>query len=373
VTAWSLPILMGVDMEEVDGEIVGPLAEIDAPRWRGSEVQDAAGGLLIPHAADTAPLAANRLLAAGHEVYWLAEPPAGRPGDLWLPPGTLAQSELQDLLDTLHLPATPLAQPPSGAAHRLTAPRVGLYKPWVASMDEGWTRFVLEQYEFDYSNLSNADFSAETLGAQVDVVLLPDVERSILENGEPEDAEAKRFWSERPPEYRGGIGTEGGEALRAWVEGGGTLVALDSSTEYVIQLFSLPVTNVLAGVGGDFAAPGTMLRMLVDVEHPLGYGMRADDAGYFASSPAFRTGLPHGKIDRRVVARYPDHRDDIPVSGYIAGAERLERRAAVVELTYGDGRIVLIGFRAQHRAQPHRSFKLLFNALYWGLLEAVVL
>jgi hypothetical protein len=240
-------------------------------------------------------------------------------------------------------------------------------------MDEGWTRFVLESYEFDYSSLANGDFTADELAQRVDVVLLPDVERSILEKGEPADPETKRFWSELPPEYRGGIDVEGGEALRGWVEEGGTLVALDSSTEYVIHLFGLPVANVLAEAGGDFAAPGTMLRLLVDTDHPLGYGLRAEEAGYFAGSPAFRTGLPHGKIDRRVVARYPDHRDDIPVSGYIKGAERLERRAAVVELTYGAGKIVLIGFRAQHRAQPHRTFKLLFNALYWGLLERVTL
>ena len=97
--------------------------------------------------------------------------------------------------------------------------------------------------------------------------------------------------------------------------------------------------------------------------------MRREEAGYFASSPAFRTGLPHGNIDRRVIARYPDHRDDIRVSGYIKGADKLERRAAVVELSYGAGKIVLVGFRAQHRAQPLRTFKLLFNALYWGLLE----
>ena len=112
-----------------------------------------------------------------------------------------------------------------------------------------------------------------------------------------------------------------------------------------------------------------MLRLLVDTDHPLGYGLRSEEAGYFASSPAFATGLPHGKIDRRVVARYPDHRDDIRVSGYIKGADLLERRAAVVELSYGKGKIVLLGFRAQHRAQPLRTFKMLFNALYWGLLE----
>ncbi len=107
-----------------------------------------------------------------------------------------------------------------------------------------------------------------------------------------------------------------------------------------------------------------MLRILVDTAHPLGFGLRAQEAAYFAGSPAFRTAVPDARFERRVVARYPDHRDDIPISGYIRGAELLERRAAAVEFGVGEGRVVLIGFRAQHRAQPHRTFKLLFNALY---------
>jgi glutamine amidotransferase-like uncharacterized protein len=97
--------------------------------------------------------------------------------------------------------------------------------------------------------------------------------------------------------------------------------------------------------------------------------MRPQEAAYFASSPVFKTAVPDARFERRVVARYPDHRDDIPLSGYVEGTHLIERRAAAVELSIGKGRVVLIGFRAQHRAQTHRSFKLLFNALYFGGLE----
>ena len=128
-----------------------------------------------------------------------------------------------------------------------------------------------------------------------------------------------------------------------------------------------PVRNALGGRNGSQVnAPGTLVRLLVDNDHPLGYGLRDEEAGYFARSPAFRTYVPDARFERRVVARYPDHRDDIRVSGYLDGAEHLERLAAVVEYKVGKGRVVLIGFRAQHRAQPHRTFKLLFNALQIG-------
>ncbi len=114
-----------------------------------------------------------------------------------------------------------------------------------------------------------------------------------------------------------------------------------------------------------------MLRLRVDNTHPIAYGMRETEAAYFASSPAFQTRVPDARFDRRVIATYPEHEDQILVSGYLKGAELLEKRAAVVELKVGQGRVVLIGFRAQHRAQPHRTFKLLFNSLYLpGLKEA---
>ncbi len=129
--------------------------------------------------------------------------------------------------------------------------------------------------------------------------------------------------------------------------------------------------NVLSGADKErFDCPGSMLRLLVDATHPVAYGMRSEEAGYFAGSPAFETRVPDPRFDRRVVASYPERADDLLVSGYLRGGEMIARRAAVVDLKVGNGRVVLIGLRAQHRAQPHRTFKLLFNALHLpGLKE----
>jgi hypothetical protein len=154
------------------------------------------------------------------------------------------------------------------------------------------------------------------------------------------------------------------------VRGGGTVVALDSAGDYLIELFGLPLRNVLDGVKEEsFRCPGSMLRVLVDTAHPLGYGLRAEEAAYFADSPAFATQPTDARFERRVVVRYPDDAKDILVSGYLEGGKLLERRAAVVELAIGKGRVILLGFRAQHRAQPHRTFKLLWNAIYRARLE----
>jgi hypothetical protein len=125
------------------------------------------------------------------------------------------------------------------------------------------------------------------------------------------------------------------------------------------------VTNVLAkGSGDDFNCPGSTLRVEMNTRSPLSFGMRPQEAVYFADSPAFRTRVPDPRFGRTVVARYPDNDKDLLISGYLEGGELLAKRAAVVEFEVGDGKVILIGFRAQHRAQPLRTFKLLFNTLY---------
>jgi hypothetical protein len=348
----------------------GPIL-LDTPLWPGGTVQVGAGGYLISHAADSVFTAINRLLDQNKELYWLqTRTEAGQVGDLYLPPASATAAELTALSEELHLPILSLDSAPTGPAYRLASQQVGLFKPWIASMDEGWTRWLLERYEFPFRNLTNEDVRSGAFQQEIDVLVFPDVAPTILARGEPESPEARRYYGKLPPEYAGGIEEEGADQIKQWVENGGTIVALDSSSDYVIDLLELPVVNLLAANNsGEVNAPGTMLRILVDTHHPLGYGMRPQEAAYFASSPVFKTAVPDARFERRVVARYPDHRDDIPLSGYVEGTHLIERRAAAVELSIGKGRVVLIGFRAQHRAQTHRSFKLLFNALYFGGLE----
>ena len=158
------------------------------------------------------------------------------------------------------------------------------------------------------------------------------------------------------------------------VEQGGSVIARDSATEYLIELLERPVTNVLEKVKKEkFASPGSMLRIRVDTNLPVTYGMRSEELAYFASSPAFATRPPDSRFERRVIAAYPADEKDILVSGYLKGGALLERRAAAVDYKVMKGRAVLIGFRAQHRAQPMRTFKRLFNAIYLPGLEPVTL
>ncbi len=376
VATWSLPLSMGVDVRAADRPVEGSHAPIEAPSWPGGDPGEAPGGYALSHAADSAYNAVNSLLADGKEVYFLEEPPAagGARGEIWIPPGQVSREEMAALSREARVPVRALEAPPEGAARRVRKPRVGLYKPWAASMDEGWTRFLLERYGFELVNLDNRQMRSGEFARKIDVLVLPDVDESILKEGRPPEDE-RRYFEPLPPEYAGGIENEGGAHIRRWIEEkGGSVLAMNASTEYVIKLLELPVTNVLAKTKKEeFNCPGSMLRLEMDTTHPLAWGMREEEAAFFMDSPAFETRPPGGRFGRRVVASWPADGKDVLLSGYIKGAERLEKRAAVIDFEVRKGRAVLIGFKPQNRAQPHRTFKLLFNALYLAGLEPVQL
>jgi hypothetical protein len=284
-------------------------------------------------------------------------------------------------------------------------PRLALYRSWVASMDEGWTRWVLEQFGFDYKNVYDADVRAGNLKDKFDVIILPDQSMQQIVSG-------NRAGS-YPEEYTGGITEAGVAALRSFVEAGGVLICLDSASELALKRFDLPVRNVLDGVRRDqFYAPGSIFRAVVDTTNPIGYGMPVEADLYFVSgtrrgrneterAPApERPRAPPPRVDApapaemrpqaaadgastlvsafafeitdptraRSIARYVEGN---PLrSGWLLGPQFIAGKSALVDVTMGKGRVVLFGFRTQHRAQTWGTFKFLFNAILLGGMKA---
>jgi hypothetical protein len=241
-------------------------------------------------------------------------------------------------------------------------------------MDEGWTRFVLEQYGFEPKTLDNKTVRAGALSASFDAIVLPDVAKEVMATGKPrrEDGDM-RYFAELPPEYAGGLDKEGATALKQFVEAGGTLVAFSAACEWVLDEFNLPVRNALARVRPDeFGSPGSLLRVDVDPSQPLTYGLPSRVTIFQDKAIAFDTALPGAEMERWVLATYPSAQRDILQSGWVNGIDRLEKRAAAVATTFGKGRVVLLGFRPQHRAQTPGTFPFVFNALYWSTSRAGV-
>jgi len=240
---------------------------------------------------------------------------------------------------------------PAGNA-AVARPRIGLYRPWAASMDEGWSRWLLEVYGFASTSLRNADVQAGDLSDRYDVIILPAARTRSLTNGYTKGSV--------PPRYEGGLGEEGLRALEAFIESGGTVVCLNQSSDLCIDEFHLPVQDVLRELGRDaFFSSGSILEVRSNTGHPVFAGMPERAKVFFDRGPAFTT---LEGFEGTALAAYQT--DGSPLlSGYLLGEEHLQGMAAALDVHEGDGHVILIGFRPQWRGQPHGTFRVLFNSL----------
>jgi hypothetical protein len=364
VAGWTLPLQMGVTVDRIEQTFEPPpsvrLTDTRiAPAYLWGEPRP--GYYVIDGRGNAGALAANRLLAAGLAPAWTTAPEellgfTYAPGALVVEHSNRSRELVTSFVNDLGVRATGARGRLPANLRTLTNARTGLYKPWVASIDEGWTRWLLEQYEFPFRSLTDQDVRRGGLRGAYDTIILPDMEAARLLNGhEP---------FTMPPEYVGGLGDEGMAALREFVLAGGTLVALDSSSQFVIDALSLPVRDTLRDRPADeFFCPGSILRLVLDPSHPLAFGMTAETAAFFASGSGFE--LTDGRepgVTARIVGRYAD--EDVLLSGWLEGEPHIAGRGAIVEARVGQGRAVLIGFRAQHRGQSHATFRVLFNAIH---------
>jgi hypothetical protein len=229
--------------------------------------------------------------------------------------------------------------------------RIALYKSYVPAIDEGWTRWLLEDFGFPYTSLLNPDIDAGNLRQRFDVIVFPDQPASQIAAGyEP---------GTMPQEYTGGLNSKAAANLKTFAEQGGTLVFLNRSANYAVEHLHLDVKNVVAGVSSrEFYSPGSLLNATLDTHDPIANGLPENIAIWSEESPAWE--VPAGSKDG-IVIRYPD--DHVLASGWLLGEAYIKGRAALVDVPIGQGRAVLFGFRPQYRAQSYQAFKLFFNSL----------
>ncbi|HEX8423960.1 MAG TPA: hypothetical protein VF634_11140, partial [Pyrinomonadaceae bacterium] len=233
--------------------------------------------------------------------------------------------------------------------------RLALYRSHVPSMDEGWTRWMLEQNNIPSSPLEDKEVRAGNLRAKYDAILVPDHSPRALLEGYRKGT--------MPEELTGGLGAEGVGALAEFVEAGGTLIFLNRASDFAVNQLKLPLRDVTAGLKQtEFYVPGSILRTELDTTHPVAAGMPRESIAWAEDSPVFELNDARESARVRVIARYPATADPL-LSGWLLGAEKLKGKAALVEVTRGAGRIYLFGFRPQYRAQSHATYPLLFNAL----------
>ncbi len=226
-------------------------------------------------------------------------------------------------------------------------PRVALYRSWIPAMDEGWTRWLLEQFGFSYTRITNEEFQSTELSSRFDVIIFPDQPASEIENGFARGS--------MPEAYTGGIGPVGTKALLRFAEQGGTLLFLNRSTDFALRALNLAAKNVVTDLPSTrYYAPGSLLNVRVASGSPLTLGLPEHMAIWSEQSPAW-------EMSGRSAVQYPEN--SILASGWLLGQEFLAHRSALLDIPMGEGRVILFGMRPQYRAQSYQSFKLFFNAL----------
>lgn len=260
----------------------------------------------------------------------------------------------------------------TGERTRMTkSARVALYKPWTASMDEGWTRWLFDTQGVPFTDVTDSVIKAGTLRAQYDVLIIPDMSLREAKDGLGKSA--------APSEYAGGLGGAGVKAIGEFVAAGGVLMTFDRGSEVAVEAVpGLPVRRISpqsrapardgrarddstgAAPGANIVAPGSILRTISAQGHRLTMGMPDTVPVYFTNSTAFDV-AEDARVE--VPLRYPSEASSILMSGYLAGGEAIAGKAAAVDITVGAGRVVMFGFRPQYRGQSWGTFKLVYNAI----------
>lgn len=397
---WTLPIQMGIKYHELSRPVDLKSTQITSAITSSGTVSGGGSYVVFSHSDNGSFVAVNKILEAGGKVH-IAQEKFSLTGTKY-PKGTFVVTgnsvKANILVDIAK--NSGLAMKKGKVQVKLkpvSKPRIALYRSWTANMDAGWISWLLEQYDFPFHFLTNAEVKAGSLNDRFDVIVLADQRAASIINGHRKGT--------IPPDYVGGITMDGVENLKEFILNGGTLVCNKSSSLLPIEHFKFPIRNVLAKVKSDsFNCPGSILKMSYNTDHPLAFGMQKKGIAFFSrglvfevikdtvktkdskQKPAAKGGdktaaeddkkpagpakkpvkkekpVNYAKVTPEIVAHYPD--DPLLVSGWMIGEDFIREKAAIMNVPFGKGNVVLFGFNVHNRAQTYSTFKLLFNALY---------
>lgn len=368
LAGWTLPFQMGISVDKIHQPFKVKASEItDRAKMKPGSVTKGRRGYRISGKENAAFLAVNKILASGGTVERMQGSQGEfRAGDFICYD---KNTDMKSLSSSLGVDFKGFVNKMKLNTQSLKKPKVGLYKSWVSNMDEGWTRWLLTEYNFDWDTLHNADVQNRDL-SEFDAIIIPHQSASGILNGHKEGF--------MPTKYTGGLGLEGSLKLQQFVSNGGTLITFDAASDFAIDQFGLPVSNTVKNLSDQsFFIPGSLIRTKVDTEHPLAWGMQEEVAASFNRSRAFGTVVklakgeggnettvakaPRPKVD--IIAKYA--KEDLLMSGWANGEKKhIGGKAAMMSVEYGQGKVVLFGFRPQFRGQPRATYKLLFNSIY---------
>jgi hypothetical protein len=386
ISGWTLAMQMGVKfdrlLEPSSGTTVelpyGELQRLPPGLLTGRPV----AGYIVGRRINNSFLLINRLLRAHCELYWVrpgeSKDSVCELGDWYVPTGKDANAMIEKAAIELGIKAVGLAEPPKGELHRVGAARIGLWDQYGGNISSGWTRWVLEKFEYDFSIVFAQEIDAGHLRDRFDVIIF--APGAIPPIGPPAAAEPSWFGREPdaealPTEYRPWLGTltaaKSIPRLKEFLDDGGTIIAIGSSTR-LAAYWHLPLkdpTRQPGPMGEDrqlprnkFSIPGSLLRVQVDQSAQLAFGMEKNAVVFFDNSPVFRLQPDARRLGITPVVWFAS---DAPLSsGWALGQELLQGGAEALDVTIGAGRLCLLAPEVTFRGESDGCFKLLFNGLY---------
>ena len=362
VTGHTMSLQLGVEVVEIADVFDAVLEEVDDPSLEPGSVSNAgAPYYLLSPVPNYAAKAVNTLLKNGYTVNRSIEE-VDVEGTM-MKPGTFIIESKDGIDDSLEVLAQIHGLDFIGVneidceVFEIGKTRIGIYRAWLPIADEGWLRMVLDEYGFDYVNLYPEDVRKGGLSEKIDLLIIPDLNRAAIMDG----MKGQKYYnsSEFEKKYTQGIGEVGNKEVSKFVEAGGTILCLNRSNEYAVKDLWAGAKLPLEGLNDkEFYCPGSLLRVLLDNTHPVGYGFSREETIMYLHSPVFE--LSEGES----VAWYPEA--DPLISGWILGEKHLRGKTAVAEIPAGDGVIIMIGCPPHFRNQNRATFKLLFNSIYYG-------
>lgn len=370
VTTTSLPLFYDVQADEIQDKFTAQASLLSAiVPVAGHAPRASASGYLLDARRNSSYYALFALLRQGVKAYRLTGSNV-EPGTIYIPRQSGVGPKLAAVAKQFSADIEPATGPVSGAALEVKEPRVGLYKSWIASLDEGWTRFVFEKSAVPYKSLVDADIRKGSLRKRFDAIILPDNAASAILEGrarEGRDGANRLEQPKVPPEYRGGLGKDGAAALQAFVEAGGTIITSNKAADVYATKDNPVFTNALREVPSkEFYCPGSILEITVDRSSPIAFGSAATVPVFFETGPTFKISGAG-----RPVGRYTS--DDPLLSGWILGGKYLNGTSAIGDVPVGKGRIVSFGFVPIYRGLSEVTYKLLFNAMLYSTSKPTLL
>ncbi len=365
---------MGVTADPVSTAVTADLVLVKGLINPVGKVAKGSSGYLVSGKLNDAAHAVNLLFAKGIDVRRVHAAGGGADAGDFIVDGNAPVADITSIAAKTGVDFTALNTDLTSASHAMKAQRVAMFERYGGgNIDQGWTQLVFDMWDYPVASLKDAEIKAGNLNAKYDVIVIPADNIGTLTGerggggggrgagggGGGGGGGGRGFGT--PPEFRTGFGQEGTDALKAFVQAGGTLVTFAEASTFAIEKFNLPLKDVVAGkTTKEFWSPGSTFKITVDNTNPLGYGMPVNAfATWLRGSEAWDITDPSAKIE--VIARYVDK--DVLQSGWLDGEKLIAGKAAMVSAPFGQGRLVLIGFRTQHRAQTHGTYKFLFNSL----------